>query len=140
MEEAVAALILTRPLYEQMLSHARETAPMEAVGLLGGHPSGRVMIVLPLANLAGPGKFLADPLAQFQAERALQKEGLIIVAIYHSHPGGGSELSDVDRSLSFNRPVAHVVIAVARPNELNDDVRAYHVRNSMLTSVDICLD
>jgi proteasome lid subunit RPN8/RPN11 len=90
--------------------------PDEAVGLLAG-AEGRITAVIPLPNIAPTGQFLADPYAQYQAERQLQEEGMHLLAIYHSHPAGGTQLSPLDIKFAKERPCLQVVIALdpARP-------------------------
>ncbi|WP_410574311.1 M67 family metallopeptidase [Amycolatopsis sp. cmx-4-61] len=126
----VTVLTLTRALYEQLIQHAREAIPAEAVGLLGDTTT-TARIAIPLPNVtdpvAGSRTFLADPRAQFLAERRLRATGLRIIAIYHSHPGGGPVLSAADQALAARWPtVLQVVIAVARPAGRPDEIRAYH--------------
>lgn len=67
-----------------------------------------------MPNLAGPHEFFADPFAQYLAERRLSREGLSVIAIYHSHPGGGTELSDADRMAASRWNWAHIVIVPER--------------------------
>jgi proteasome lid subunit RPN8/RPN11 len=45
---------------------------------------------LPLVNLAPDDRsFLADPYSQYRALQRLRAGKLTLLAIYHSHPGGG---------------------------------------------------
>jgi proteasome lid subunit RPN8/RPN11 len=122
-------LRLAREVHEQVLGHARSAMPAEAVGLLGGLGS-VVTVAVPLPNLAGPGAFHADPRAQFLAQRQLAAAGLEVLAIYHSHPGGGAVLSE--RDLRFAKPwrVLQVVVAVARPLGRPDEMRAFRPGSS----------
>ena len=118
---------LSPGLYDQMMQHAQRAAPMEAVGLLGGKENGRASALIPLTNVAGPKAFLADPFGQFQAERRLAQDGLHLLAIYHSHPGGGVMLSDADKEFARRWPCAQIVIAVDRPDAYPSEIRAYRV-------------
>lgn len=113
---------------------------MEAVGILGGDACGRVTVAIPLPNLAGPKVFLADPLAQFQAERALRQAGLTLLCIYHSHPGGGVQLSEVDRAFAAHRSIAHMVIALARRHRPGEEMRAYRVNQNTIVEVEIRIE
>lgn len=122
-------LQLPRSLYDELFRHAREAMPAEAVGVIGG-TARAARLAIPLPNVAGPATgsraFLADPRAQFLAERRLTAAGLRITAIYHSHPGGGAVLSAADRDLAASWPgVLHVVVAVDRPGGRPDEIRAY---------------
>jgi proteasome lid subunit RPN8/RPN11 len=135
MERLDQPLTLPRDTHRRMLDHAREALPMEAVGILGGHPSGHVFQAIPLPNLAGPRAFLADPRSQYEAERRLRRLGLALLAIYHSHPGGGAQLSPADRAFATHLPVVHVVIALARPRRAREQIRAYRIREGVTLEV-----
>jgi proteasome lid subunit RPN8/RPN11 len=138
MERPLEKLILPQKLRQEMMNHAREVLPMEAVGLLGGDADGRVLLVKPLKNLARTRSFLADPFDQFQAERSLTRRDLKLVAVYHSHPGGGPHLSADDLTFAALRPVLHVIIALRRTSALADDMRAYRINEGLPVLVEIC--
>jgi proteasome lid subunit RPN8/RPN11 len=105
-------ILLSRPIYLQIVRHVTQAAPMEAVGIIGGLANGRAHSVIELPNLAGPHEFFADPFAQYQAERRFSREGLSVIAIYHSHPGGGTTLSDADRMGGARWNCSHIVIVL----------------------------
>jgi proteasome lid subunit RPN8/RPN11 len=117
-------LRLARSVHEQVLGHARSALPAEAVGLLGGLDS-TVTVSIGLPNLAGLGAFSADPRAQFLAQRQLAADGLELLAIYHSHPGGGATLSARDQQFAQPWQALQVVVAVARPFGRADELRAF---------------
>jgi len=110
---------------------------MEAVGFVGGASDGRAKLTIALPNLAGPRSFLADPYAQFQAERQLRGAGLTLLAIYHSHPGGGTQLSEVDKIFGARKDVLHVVVALNRSHYLGEEIRAFRVLGSSAKEVEI---
>jgi proteasome lid subunit RPN8/RPN11 len=133
-------LVLSVEQQQEMMEHARQSLPDEAVGLLGGLLLGstaEVKRVFPLPNLLGSRAFLADPYAQYQAERLLAEEDIVPLAVYHSHPGGGVQLSPTDHAFAVRRPLLQVVIALAREG-LVDEMRAYQVRDD-LTATEIPL-
>lgn len=129
-------LIVAPGLRREVLKHARESLPMEAVGLLGGHADGRVLLVRPLKNLAGRRSFFADPFEQFQAERSIKQGGMDLIAVYHSHPGGGAQLSPDDLAFATPRPLLHVVVALARAHA-EDEMRAYRIEGGSPVRVEI---
>jgi acyl dehydratase/proteasome lid subunit RPN8/RPN11 len=122
---AAAALVLPTELRERLLAHVRAALPAEAVGLLGGAADGRVRRVVPLPNVAGPRSFLADPRAQYEALRALAAEGLELVAVYHSHPGGTATLSPADRHFAERVGALQLVVALGRPGQAGEELRAF---------------
>ena len=124
---AIDVILLPDLLYRQIVRHAQVAAPMEAVGMVGGHANGRAVVVIELPNLAGPFEFFADPFAQYRAERRLAEAGLTLLAIYHSHPGGGLQLSPADVHFARRWPCAHIVVVPDATGQGRDGLRAYRV-------------
>ncbi|HZM75861.1 MAG TPA: M67 family metallopeptidase [Candidatus Limnocylindrales bacterium] len=122
-----AALLVSEAVYRRMLQHARDLMPDEAGGFLGGNGC-RVTELLPLPSVAGRDRFLAAPRAQFAAERRLARLGLALVAIYHSHPGGGPHPSALDNTVAAIWDVPLLLIGVNRPHGQSDEIRAYQLR------------
>ena len=81
-----SVLRLLARVHGRLVSHVRAVLPDEGVGILGGSEDGQVLEAIPLPNLGGPRAFLADPHAQFLAERRLRGAGRRVLAVYHSHP------------------------------------------------------
>lgn len=130
-------LRLPSTLLDAVVQHARAVLPAEAVGLLGGPAPDFATVSLPLANCAGRHAFLADPWAQFKAERLLASRGYQLVAVYHSHPGGGVQLSPIDLAFATKRACLQVVIALA-PGLPGEDIRVYRLMAG--TAVEVELD
>lgn len=120
--------------FQAMLRHVEREKPREAVGMLAGDSSGIASLTLPLANIAGPGAFLADPYSQYLAESRISAERLRLVAIYHSHPDGSAYLSAADREFASLRDVINIVIAPAH-GDCPLDARAYRVQGDGVVSV-----
>ena len=100
--------------YRQTVQHVRDLLPREAVGLLAGSAEGHVELVVPLPNIAsGDKRFIADPLEQFLAFRRLKSEGLELLALYHSHPDGGTDPSEEDLLYARQWRCAHIIVAAS---------------------------
>jgi len=124
--DCVAHLILPSDLHAQIVRHARNSWPKEAVGLLAGTCEGRVKLALPLPNVVvGDKAFLVDPLAQFRALRRLESEHLQLLAIYHSHPGGGIEPSQQDLEYAKRWSCAHLILAADLSERLPAQLKAF---------------
>ena len=80
-------LSIPKPLVDDIFDHALNGLPEEICGYLAG--TGReVTRVFRMTNIDhSPEHFSFDPAEQFQVLRAARKEGLEILANYHSHPG-----------------------------------------------------
>lgn len=120
-----------------MVEHARAALPGEAVGLLGGSRTGRVELVLPVANIGAPGRFLADPREQFLAERELARAGDVLVAVYHSHPGGGTDPSPLDVAFARQHSCTHVVLAIDPPGRTGEELGAFAIRDGEVIEVEV---
>jgi proteasome lid subunit RPN8/RPN11 len=130
-------LRVPRPLMDDMIAHAGEALPNEAVGLLGGVDQ-QVQRRIALPNVLGPYTFLVDPYAQYQALRQLQTAALQPLAIYHSHPAGGVRPSEDDLHFASRLPYVQVIIALGRPNNLRVEIAAFKVTGPMVR--DVALD
>jgi proteasome lid subunit RPN8/RPN11 len=80
------ALTIPRAVLDAVVAHARKEYPNECCGLLAG--SGiRVTRHFPLVNeLASPTAYRSEPRSMLNAIKAMRRDGLELVAIYHSHP------------------------------------------------------
>lgn len=130
-------ICLTAAVHAAIIAHARSALPAEAVGLLGGPAPDYGTLNLPLPNRLGQQAFWADPFAQFKAERQLAALGLQLVAVYHSHPGGGAQLSPLDLLFARKRACLQLVIALARPHLPGEEVRAYRVADNRVVAVEV---
>jgi proteasome lid subunit RPN8/RPN11/predicted GIY-YIG superfamily endonuclease len=90
---------VSRAVIEAMLTHAEQSAPQEACGLLLGEGE-RITQARPAANIApDPVRhFEIDPQALVDAHRAARSGGPQVVGYYHSHPAGPAEPSTTDRA------------------------------------------
>jgi proteasome lid subunit RPN8/RPN11 len=102
-------------LYE-IIRHAREGAPLEVCGILGG-PEEEVSTLYRISNTdADPRHFTMDPAQQIEAFRNLECAGLEVIAFYHSHPLGPDHPSPEDIRLAFYPDVLSVIVSLAEPD------------------------
>ena len=70
--------------------------PLEACGLLAG-TNERVQKVIPVQNQARSAvRFVMDPYEQLRAFDWIDSQGLDLLGIFHSHPGGPETVSVTD--------------------------------------------
>jgi len=112
--------------YREMLESLQGAAPAEAVGLLAGPIPDIATVCRPLRSArSGSRGVIADPRDQYAAELWIQRSGMCVVALYHSHPDGCVHLSERDRELSMRRRETQIVVALRDCQVL--DVRAYAI-------------
>jgi proteasome lid subunit RPN8/RPN11 len=103
---------LRRALWDEMLEHARASAPEECCGLLGGR-AGAALSVYPLRNAAADPvvAYEAAPEELFAAQRRMRERGEELVAIYHSHPRARDPVpSPADVQLAFYPSAVYFII------------------------------
>jgi len=81
-------LYVPKKLLEETRAHLQKEAPREGVGLWAGRREVERVIPLPNARPNPLTGYLAEPLALLRTLKALEQEGLSLLAIYHSHPAG----------------------------------------------------
>jgi proteasome lid subunit RPN8/RPN11 len=81
-----------------LVDAAEAATDREVCGFVVAAVGGRSAEVIPLRNRAGEPvrEFRLDPGEVLAVLRRVEREGLWLVALYHSHPGGGSVLSPRD--------------------------------------------
>ena len=116
-------LLLPRPLYQEMLAQARAELPNECCGLLAGRileplqpgvpVRGQVIRCYPLVNeAASPTEYLSEPRSMFAAVRAMDREGLALLAVYHSHPTSDPVPSRTDRERNYSAEVINLILSL----------------------------
>ena len=107
-------ILLPQSLFEQIISHARECAPHECCGLVGGN-STTTRTVYPLRNIASEPlvTYEAAPEDLFAAQRAMRQRGEQLLAIYHSHPRSKDpEPSATDVRLAYYPTAVYFIVGL----------------------------
>ncbi len=107
-------MILTPAHWEAILEQARREYPNEACGILAGSNGPiRVERVYPMTNADhSPATYLMDPQEQFRVFKEMRKDGLDLVAIYHSHTASPAYPSRRDRDLAFYPEAVYLIVTL----------------------------
>jgi proteasome lid subunit RPN8/RPN11 len=100
-----------------MLCHARAEAPLECCGLLAGMIDGgvaRAMARYPLVNeRASPTAYHSEPRSMLAASKDIDRRGLELLAIYHSHPTSAAVPSKTDLAENYyGESVMHFIVTL----------------------------
>ncbi|MGQ9735302.1 MAG: Mov34/MPN/PAD-1 family protein [Thermaceae bacterium] len=104
-------LYVKRRILEETRAHLLRESPKEGVGLWGGRREVEMLIPLPNVHERPLWAYRADPLAVLRALKALEAQGLGLLAIYHSHPQGPAFPSETDRKEAYWR-VPYVIFGM----------------------------
>ena len=98
---ACAAVRIPKAIYEQLLEHAREDAPNECCGLIGGTVDEARTLYRASNAEASPFRYRLDPQDQFRIMSEIDECGEELAAIYHSHTKSSAYPSQTDINLAL---------------------------------------
>lgn len=99
-----------------LVAHARESAPDECCGLIGGDSTNHSQSIYRLRNVAARPElsYEAAPEDLFAAQRNMRESGEHLLAIYHSHPRAISPSpSETDVRLAYYPGAIYLIIGLA---------------------------
>lgn len=119
-------LQIPKHIVNNLFDHAENGLPEEVCGYLAGR--GReVTKQFRLTNIDHSNEhFSFDPAEQFQVVREARKEGLEILANYHSHPVTPARPSEEDIRLAFDPNISYVIVSLAAEIPV---VKSFRIKN-----------
>ncbi len=128
---------VSRPIYEELLAHAREEAPNECCGLIGGS-DGVARTVYRARNAeASPLRYNLDPQDQFRIMTEMDERGEELSAIYHSHTASPAYPSQTDINLASYPDALYLIVSLADGEK---ELRGYSITDGEVTEVDLAID
>jgi proteasome lid subunit RPN8/RPN11 len=121
---------MNREQFDEIVAHAREAAPRECCGLIGGSPEGAAQSIYRARNVADDSlvTYEAAPEDLFSAQRQMRARGEELIAIYHSHPRSSDpQPSATDVRLAYYPSAVYFIVG------LGDDqprLRAFRITES----------
>ncbi|HEX8913539.1 MAG TPA: M67 family metallopeptidase [Humisphaera sp.] len=125
MSQPVPPLIFPAALFRQIETEGEAGYPNEICGMIFGREAkdaGGATVRHVERLVVGKNVFEADeqyhrfsidPLAQLKAERAAEKDGLVLLGYYHSHPDHPARPSEYDREHAWEF-YSYVIVAIAK--------------------------
>lgn len=125
---------IPRRIFDEMLEHAREAAPNECCGLIGGG-DGEARTLYRARNAeASPLRYNLDPQDQFRIMTTMEESGEELSAIYHSHTASPAYPSQTDINLAAYPDALYLIVSLAdgeRP------LRGFRISDGEVTEVDL---
>jgi [CysO sulfur-carrier protein]-S-L-cysteine hydrolase len=112
---------------DQIFTSAREAAPAECCGLIGGTGDGKAKSIYALRNVAADKRvsYEAAPEDLFAAQRQMREHGEQLIGIYHSHPLSiEPSPSETDVRLAYYPQAVYFIIGLAGPQPV---IRAFRI-------------
>lgn len=125
-------LVILRYLLDEIISHCREVYPNEACGILAGK-DGIVEKVYKMTNIESSSvTYMMDSKEQFAVMKEMRREGLEMVAIYHSHPHAEAYPSERDVRLAFYEDAVYIIVSLV---EKEPTVKGFLIREGDIKEI-----
>jgi len=129
-------LIIDRAALMLVIEYAKQGHPYEVCGLIGGNEGVAFQVMpIPNASLTPDVAYDMERQAMVDAIIALQRSGLEVVAIYHSHPNGEPNPSEVDILQATWPDAIYLIVGLDNPEP--PEVRAWRIRNGEVEAVEL---
>jgi proteasome lid subunit RPN8/RPN11 len=123
---------------ETIIGHALAGSPEEACGILAGDGDGTVRRVFTMENAEHSRTFyMMDSREQFQVFDKIEREGLMLLAIFHSHPHSPAFPSSHDRELAFYPDSLYLIISLM---EDEPDYHAFRIVDELVEEVPVLIE
>jgi proteasome lid subunit RPN8/RPN11 len=120
---------------DEMIAHAREDAPNECCGILGGK-DGRVLQLYRAKNAEeSPYRYSVDSHDLFRIHRDCEQRGWEFVGIYHSHTFSEAYPSATDVRLGFWPEAVYFLVSLRDSDK--PDVRAFHIVDGVVSEEEL---
>ena len=128
---------ISTQIHDELIAHAREEAPNECCGLIGGN-DGVAMTVYRASNAeASPLRYNLDPQDQFRIMTEMEERGEELAAIYHSHTASPAYPSQTDINLAAYPDALYLIVSLA---EGERELRGYRIDDGEVTEVELEFD
>jgi proteasome lid subunit RPN8/RPN11 len=128
---------IPRSIYEELLDHAREEAPNECCGLIGGE-DGVARTVYRARNAeASPLRYNLDPQDQFRIMTEMEEKGEELSAIYHSHTASAAYPSQTDINLAAYPDALYLIVSLA---EAEEPLRGFNIEDGKVSEVELAVE
>jgi len=108
---------IPRAMVDEMIAQAREEAPNECCGLIGGTDGEAVTLYRATNSEGSPLRYNLDPQDQFRIMREMEERGEELTAIYHSHTHSPAYPSQTDVNLAAYPEAVYLIVSLAEGEE-----------------------
>jgi [CysO sulfur-carrier protein]-S-L-cysteine hydrolase len=126
---------IARHMVDEIVAHAREDAPNECCGMIGGHKEEAVTLYRATNAEASPLRYSLDAQDQFRIMRQMEDAGEELVAIYHSHTASTAYPSQTDVNLALYPDAVYLIVSLQ--NSDDPEVRGFWIRDGKIDDAEL---
>ena len=131
---------IPRPIYDEMLEHAREEAPNECCGILGGRDDEATTLYRATNAERSPLRYTLDPNDLFRITfREIPERNEDMLAIYHSHTASPAYPSQTDINLATYPDLVYLILSLAPP-EGEEPLRGFRIDDGDVSEVELAVE
>lgn len=121
---------IPQEIINKLFLHAKEEAPLEACGYLAGIGDS-VSKLYRMSNIDQSNvHFSFEPEEQFHVVKAARKEGIDLLAVYHSHPETPARPSKEDIRLAYDSSISHIIVSIVGENK---EIKSFKINGKQIT-------
>jgi [CysO sulfur-carrier protein]-S-L-cysteine hydrolase len=125
-------------IYEEMLEHAREEAPNECCGIIGGKDGEATTLYRATNAEQSPLRYTLDPNDLFRITfREIPERDEEMLAIYHSHTASPAYPSQTDINLATYPDAIYLILSLA---DGEAPLRGFRIEGEKVTEVDLSVE
>ena len=132
---SLAAMRIPRQMVEEMIAHARQEAPNECCGMIGGADGSGTTVYRAINAEASPLRYSLDASDQFRIMQDMERRSEELVGIYHSHTGSAAYPSQTDVNLAAYPDAVYVIVSLEDPQ--NPDLRGFWIRDGQIDEAEL---
>ena len=130
--------VLERKYADEIIAQAREEAPNECCGVLGGR-DGRVEKLFRAVNAEkSPYRYNVDPHDLLRIYRECDTKGWDFLAIYHSHPHTEAFPSPTDVRLAAWPESVYIIVSLTDPE--NPVLKAFRIQDGRVSEEELRIE
>jgi proteasome lid subunit RPN8/RPN11 len=129
-------VLISRDIYEELITHASAEAPNECCGLLGTVDDRAVRFYAARNKEQSPMRFEIDPMDLYRINEEIEREGQGMV-LFHSHPRTEAVPSQTDINHSERFPGVPWAICSLAEEPI---VRLFEIADGVVGEVDLVVD
>jgi proteasome lid subunit RPN8/RPN11 len=129
---------IPRSIYDEMLEQAREEAPNECCGILGGKDGAATTLYRATNAEASPLRYTLEPDDLFRITfREIPDRDEEMLAIYHSHTKSPAFPSQTDINLATYPDSIYLIVSLAEGEE---PLRGFRIEDGEVSEVEISVE
>jgi [CysO sulfur-carrier protein]-S-L-cysteine hydrolase len=129
---------IPRSIYDEMLEHAKEEAPNECCGILGGRDGEATSLYRATNAEHSPLRYTLDPNDLFRITfREIPDREEEMVAIYHSHTASPAYPSQTDINLATYPDTVYLILSLADGEQ---PLRGFRISDGEVSEVDLSVE